>query len=224
MKKTTTILTIVLGVGVAGPAWLIASSQYGDDGSNPAAATDAQAADIQQSRTDAPSGGVEELLYARRFRLDRPYRSRWTKERTDIDRGYLVVIRVQPEYLYPHEAATPVLYAGDRPIERINVGYQDGVIVGIILGDAQPESTPIYFGSPDYPERVSAAKGVLELQGAQVRGVVARPAVEVERALSGHLDPFVSAGVSGLYREAGRLIAEFAPSEAVLADELQAAP
>ncbi|MCA9255210.1 MAG: hypothetical protein KDA33_06205 [Phycisphaerales bacterium] len=219
MKKNVLIGIVVVGFGVAAPAWLIASGANGGSGTSVDAAT---APELSVSREQAPSGGVYELIYARRFELDQPYHSRWNRERAKVERGYLVAIRVAPEYIFPHEAATPVLFAGDVPIERINVGYDDGVVIGVIPGDRSPETAPIYFGSPDYPERVSAAHGLAELERMRAAGGAARPATEVSSALS--VEPLALAPMdkAALYREAGRLIALYAPSESSLAEELQA--
>lgn len=227
MKKVTLIASFVGVAGIAAPAWLIASGRENATAINanaPAPLTMAGAHDDQLSRRDTPADGVEALVYARRFRLDRPYKTRWSKERRSVESGYLVVIRVQPEYVYPHEAATPVLYAGDRPVERINIGYQDGHVIGIIPGDVHPGSTPIYFGAPDFPERVTAARGVFELQGAQSRGVSMRPAAEVANALQIGAAELSVRDKAAVLREAGRLIQQYAPSEADLGAELQALP
>ena len=225
MRKTYVIAMIVMGLGILAPAWLIAGNRAGAAGSaTPAGQTENAASDHQLSRDATPAGGVEALVYARPFRLEQPYRTRWSKERTDVDRGFLVVIRVEREYVFPHEAATPVLFAGDQAIERVNVGYEDGVVVGIIRGDTHPSTAPIYFGSPDYPERVTASKGLIELLRAEVRGLAARPQAEVDRAFRMDTLPLAVTDKSGLYRAAGSLIEQYAPAEAALAAELQALP
>ncbi|HPF40901.1 MAG TPA: hypothetical protein P5081_16280 [Phycisphaerae bacterium] len=221
MKKYTVIGIVVLGFGVAAPAWLIAGAASGGPGTS---VDSAAAPELSVSRDQAPSGGVYELIYARRFELNQPYHSRWNRERAKVDRGYLVAIRVAPEYVFPHEAATPVLYAGDVPIERINVGFDDGVVIGVIPGDRSPESAPIYFGSPDYPERVSAARGLAELGRMRAAGGAARSAIEVDRAMGVEPGAFSPMDKAALYREAGRLIELYAPAESSLAEELQAMP
>ncbi len=220
MKKMLFITAAALGLGIGAPAWLAANSQE-------SATVDSRASAVtglQSSRTDTPSDGVEELVYARRFRLERPYASRWAKDRAGVERGYLVVIRVTSEYVYPHEAATPVLFAGSRAVERINVGYQDGYVVGIVPGDESLEASPIYFGAPDYPERVTAAKGLVELHEAQLRGQAARPEAELTRAMAIDAGTLIAADQAALFREAGRLIVRFAPAESDLGLELQAIP
>lgn len=220
MKKMLFIAAAALGLGIGAPAWLAANSQERATVDSTASVS----AGLQSSRTDTPSDGVEELVYARRFRLETPYVSRWTKDRAGIERGHLVVIRVTSEYVYPHEAATPVLFVGARAVERINVGYQDGYVVGIVPGDESLETSPIYFGAPDYPERITAAKGLVELHDAQLRGHVARPDAELTRAKAIDAGTLIAADQTALFREAGRLIVRYAPAESDLGLELQAMP
>jgi hypothetical protein len=159
---------------------------------------------------------VKSILYARRFTLERPYQNDWSKEKAMVSTGRLVVLEVDPALVVPRDALEPVLYAGNVAVQRLNHGDQSGRVIGIVPGDVDLASAPIWFGSPELPERVTAS------------------IVRSERALAekAGVRPFSATTISGVEREAvgaadlavllrdvvAPLVYEYSPHEKNLAD------
>lgn len=168
-------------------------------------------------RTSPPTS-VDALVYAQRFVLQQGYRSYWSREKTFIRSGFLVVLKVDPALVYPHEAATPMLYVGDQTAERINVGYLDGHVIAIVPGSVDIDTAPIWFGTPDLPERVDAQKIAAERQLADAAGIRTIAADERTAAFSQGGAVLYAYDKVELLQSAAALIEEYAPSEQDLAD------
>ena len=104
-----------------------------------------------QANSKAPAlpSAVEDLLYARPFTLADGYKFTWSQEQPIIDTGVIVVLRVDPELVVPTNAPEPILYAGDRMVHRLNNGHRSGHVIGIIPGEFDFVSEPIWFGQPE---------------------------------------------------------------------------
>ncbi len=128
---------------------------------------------------NAAPGGVYAIVAAQPFVLDRAWRHTWRKEQPEFDAGWLVVLSVDPALVVPRQVEEPVLYAGAQTVERINVGEESGRVVAIIPSTRDQQghvaldlaATPLYFGSNELPERVTALMAQTELQHALAKGV-----------------------------------------------------
>ena len=81
----------------------------------------------------------------------------WGQERPWVTSGVIIVVRAQPDLVYPRQVAEPVLFAGNRVAEKINVGYRSGYVVAIVPGALDLGRDPVWFGSPNLPEQVNAS-------------------------------------------------------------------
>lgn len=118
--------------------------------------------------TPAP---VEALLYSREFRLENAYSYDWSAGRPRVDRGRLVVLQVDPELVRPRQSAEPVLYVGSMPVHCLNTGYPSGRVVAIVPGKTDLTREPIFFGTPELPERVDEDSGQRERRAARAAGI-----------------------------------------------------
>jgi hypothetical protein len=127
-----------------------------------------------------PVGGID-LLYARPFTVDVPFTHMWRAERPQVQAGWVLVLAVNPDLVFPRESAEPILYVGDQTAERVNHGETSGHVVAIVpapLGASGAVAldltqAPIYFGAPGLPEQVDSAKAKAELASAVQRGIAA---------------------------------------------------
>ncbi len=110
-----------------------------------------------ESRVPATPSAVIDIVEIQPFRLKAGYRYDWLQSRPLVSAGLLVVLRVDPKYVLPRDTAEPVLYAGDRTVQRLNQGHRSGHVIGIIPGEVNLASAPIWFGRPQLPERVTPA-------------------------------------------------------------------
>jgi hypothetical protein len=102
-----------------------------------------------------PPAAVIDIIVIQPFRLKVGYHFNWLKSRPFVSDGLLVVLRVDPNLVVPRETAEPVLYAGDRTVQRLNHGHLSGYVIGIIPGELDLAAEPIWFGRPELPERVT---------------------------------------------------------------------
>ena len=158
----------------------------------------------------ATPAAVEDVVYAAPFVLNEGFTSDWRLERPRVTRGHLVVLKVAPDLVYPRQTAEPVLYAGDQTVERLNVGYPSGYVVGIVPGTADLSRVPLWFGTPALPESVDARAVKLEHSRAAAAGIGPLPADRVRAALRERL---VLRDKLDLLREAGALVQIYAPDE-----------
>lgn len=158
----------------------------------------------------ATPAGVEDIVYAAPFVLKEGYTSDWRLERPRVTRGHLVVLRVAPDFVYPRQTAEPVLYAGDQTVERLNVGYPSGYVVGIVPGTADLGRVPIWFGTPQLPGSVDASAVRSERSRAVAAGIRPVSADRVRAALRERLE---LGDKLDLLREAGALVQLYAPDE-----------
>lgn len=178
-------------------------------------------------RTPPTPVAVRDILYARPFTVERPFTT-WSRERAKVSAGVLVVLDADPAYLDPRDAvANPVLYAGNVTVIRLNRGNESGRVIGIIPGNIDLVSAPIWFGSPELPERVTAATVQAERARAEKAGVRPFAADKIARVQRARV---ATTDVAALLRDiAAELVYEFSPQEKALADawrlpEAQAPP
>jgi hypothetical protein len=166
--------------------------------------------------TPATPAAVKDILVARPFTLQTPYRNHWTKERAMVSTGLLVVLEVDPDLVIPRNALEPVLYAGDVTVQRLNHGHRSGRVIGIIPGAVDLASTPIWFGTPELPERVTASSIRAERARAEQAGI--RP-LRADR-IGAVMQPAVTAtDLAALLRNvAAELVYEYSPQDREIAD------
>jgi hypothetical protein len=169
-------------------------------------------------------GTVRNLLYARPFRMEKPYRYEWTAERAEITSGTILVVEVDKEFAKPREIGVPVLYVGTTPAEVTNVGYESGRMIVIVPGAVDLRTTPIFFGSEELPERVDAARGALELEAARAIGIVPFSASTVDAAFALGGEPLAVAGSEEVYRAIADLIDAYSPTETERAEIYRMTP
>lgn len=201
LSKIHTLVVFALAVGVAA-FWIV----------TPSRAKDRRAANATTER--AAPGGVNRIVSATPFVLERPWVHVWRSEAPSFRAGWLLVLDVDPRLVEPKQLEEPVLYAGGQTVERVNHGFESGRVVAILpseldaRGDVALDlaSVLFYFGAPALPERVDAGRAERELAHARELGVapLAVPAIGDVLRLSSRdeLDP-----------AAGLLVLEHSPAE-----------
>jgi hypothetical protein len=176
----------------------------------------ARAAGDESHRIPPTPAAVNELVLAQPFKLAKGYENDWSKEREVVTSGTLVVLKVDPELVYPRNSAEPVLYAGDKTVQRLNQGHESGHVIGIIPGEIDLASAPIWFGRPELPERVDAEmiraeRGLAD--EAKIQPIAAETVREMTR------EPVEVEDLSTLLRDhVAKLVLEFSPQEKDLAE------
>ena len=152
-----------------------------------------------------------DIVHIQPFRLEKSFRFDWRKERPEVRNGLLVVIKIDTSMLRPTEGLQPVLYAGNHPIQRINLGYASGFLVGIIPAQIDLSKDPVWFGSPYLPERIDAAYIKKERVKASEGELLRLPgSLLSERTKESVVSPNLS---TLLHKQAGDLILQYAPQE-----------
>lgn len=169
--------------------------------------------DVATPPTPAP---VRDILYARPFTLQTPYRNEWSKERAVVSAGTLIVVEVDPAYVVPRNALEPVLYAGDVTVQPLTQGHQSGRVIGIVPGNVDLTGVPIWFGTPELPERVTDATVRAERALAERAGVRSFPSLKIAAVAR---PAVVATDLAALLRDvAAELVYEYSPQEKELAD------
>jgi hypothetical protein len=161
---------------------------------------------------------VDGLVYAQPFTLNNGFTYYWNKERPTVTQGTLLVIQVDPALVHPRQTAEPVLYVGDSTAQRINVGHKSGHVIALVPGEVDLTKAPIWFGTPDLPERIDGNMVQAERKLAEAAGIAPFPADVVRRALA-RGDATNAADMTELLRdEVAPLIERYSPQERELAE------
>ena len=165
-----------------------------------------------------------ELVYARAFELGIPAQHMWRAEQPTYTDGVLVVLQTDPSWLAPRQTAEPIVYVGEQTLERINVGYPSGQLVGIVPGMTLAElvDAPIFFGQAELPERVNQDHIRNELNAAVDSGLRGPGEQRVNSASSLGVDVLTASDLSDLYWNASYLVEEYSPEETSLYEGLRA--
>lgn len=159
---------------------------------------------------------VADVVHIQPFSLGEGYQYDWRQERPFIKSGTLVVLKVNPDLVYPRNASEPVLYAGNQTAQRLNHGHESGYVIAIIPGEVDLGREPVWFGTPELPERVNAETINSERAKAEKAGI--RP-FDPERIQSVTRDRVESGDLAALLREhIAKLVMEFSPQEKALAE------
>jgi len=188
-------------------ALLLASAQVAGIGTSDAAA-----------QTGAPQlpRPVKDILYAQPFKLTKGYANTWSKGRELVTSGVLVVLAVDPALVVPRDALEPILYAGSTPVQRLNHGGQSGRVIGIVPGAADLAGSPIWFGAPGLPERVTPATARAERARAEKSRILPFTADKLRSVTH---PAATAADLAALLRDvASNLVNEYSPQEKQLAN------
>jgi len=159
---------------------------------------------------------VNDVLYAQRFTLTKGYTNTWSKGHELVSSGVLVVLAVDPALVQPRDALEPILYVGSTPVQRLNHGDQSGRVIGIVPGATDLVGSPIWFGAPGLPERVTAVAARAELARAEKSGIHPFTANKLRRVTR---RPAAAADLAALLRDiASTLVFQYSPQEKHLAN------
>lgn len=170
--------------------------------------------------TPAP---VQDIVYARPFTLEQGEEHTWRAEKPEITSGYILVLKVNPDLVYPRQVAQPVLYVGDQTAQRLNVGYESGHVIALvpaaIEGEAKLDLTkaPIWFGTPELPERVDADRIRQEKALALNVGIKPFDAEKIEDLLAKSGDVLAEPDLARILDDVADLIDRYSPQEAEVA-------
>lgn len=159
-----------------------------------------------------------EILHAQPFVLDQGWVHEWRREKPLVSSGVILVLRTDPELVRPRNTFEPVLYVGAQTAERVN-GPENGNLVVIVPApvDARGRvalelaTAPIWFGTPELPERVDAAAIARELALARSRG--AGPAAQRSRTARAGSDAIHARDRADLDPYLADLIELYSPEE-----------
>ncbi len=169
--------------------------------------------DIKKLVTPA---AVADVVYISPFTLKVGYNHDWRQERPFINSGTLVAFKVNPDYVYPRNAAEPVLYAGSQTAQRLNYGHESGFVIAIIPGEIDLAREPVWFGGRQLPEWVNADTIKTERARAEQAGI--RP-FDAEKVASVTREPLEASDLSDLLREhVAELLLKYSPQEKALAE------
>ena len=157
-----------------------------------------------------------DILYAKPFQLNQGYRYDWSKERPFVTEGVLVVLEVDPKFVKPTNALQPVLFAGNQTVQRLNHGYESGIVIGIIPGRVDLPQTPIWFGHPALPEQVSTDTITSESNLASNSNIKAFSKKKIDNIMQSNMTAENLAEL--LFKDAAELILEYSPTEKYLAE------
>ncbi|MEM8993721.1 MAG: hypothetical protein AAGF23_02900 [Acidobacteriota bacterium] len=156
------------------------------------------------------------LVHVQPFQLETSFPFDWRSERPAVQSGLLVVLRVDPDLVAPRNALEPVLYAGNQTVQRLNQGHDSGVVVGIIPGQMDLSTEPVWFGTPALPEAVDAAVIASERARAERAGI--RPLTTADKAAVVPAAVVASDLTTLLREQAAGLVLQHSPQEARLAN------
>lgn len=208
---------------VLGALWMIALTAFVACHAQSATAAKPQAvprdtavAFPDERRLPATPAPVLDIVEIQPFRLKTAYRNDWMQSRPLVSTGLLVVLRVDPQYVVPRNVAEPVLYAGDRTVQRLSQGDRSGYVIGIIPGEINLAAAPIWFGRPQLPERVTPQ--VIREEQALAGRIEIRPFSQekIQRATRKAIE---AADLAALLRgPAADLVLKYSPDEKHLAE------
>ncbi len=200
MKKTMALLCVT---------FVMTAVSVADEGPPPVPATPAAA---------------DAVVYARTFTLTEGYKFEWSKERPVVKEGLILVLKVSPDLVHPRQCLEPVLYVGNQTAERVNMGNESGHVIAIVPGKVDLEKSPIWFGTPELPERVDANITQQERNLADNAKIKPFDKAKIAAATNRGAKKLEAADRDELRRTLAPLIRKYAPAEKTLADTLASIP
>jgi hypothetical protein len=169
-----------------------------------------------EAAAPATPAAVKGILAARRFTLGTPYQYTWSKDPRMVATGTLVVLEVDPAYVIPRDTLEPVLFAGNVAVHRLNHGDKSGRVIGIVPDAVDLGTAPIWFGTPQLPERLTP--GLIESERTLAEKAGVRPFGSAKIAAV-TLPPVAAKDLASLLRTTGaELVLQYSPQEKALAD------
>ena len=167
----------------------------------------------------ATPAAVDDLVYARPFTLANGFKYDWNKERPTVTSGTLVVLKVNPDLVIPRQSAMPVLYVGNHTAQPLNHGHESGHVIAIVPGEVDLSTAPMWYGSPDLPERVDANMAQAERASADAAQVKPFSSEKVRAARAKGGEPLAVADLYTLLKDhVAELVLEYSPQERHLAE------
>ncbi len=139
---------------------------------------------LSQAPIPATPAPVDALVYARSFRLDEGFVSPWGADKPFVTEGTILVLDVDTALVRPRQSAEPVLYVGNRVAQRIVSGWPTGRMIVLVPGEVDLDVEPVFFGTPELPERIDVETATEERDLALQAGIVPLPGAEVSDARS----------------------------------------
>jgi hypothetical protein len=163
------------------------------------------------------------ILFARPFSLEQAYTHDWRaeNERPQVTSGWLLVLEVNPDLVYPRQTAEPVLYVGNQTAERVNIGYQSGRVVAIVPGDVDLSTALVFFGTPELPERVTANAITQQTEMASNAGIRPFSKEQVQKATKAGGERLTVKEKTDLLPVMADLVEKYAPQEKYIADSMR---
>jgi hypothetical protein len=169
----------------------------------------------------ATPAAVDEVISIQPFTLDEGFEFDWSKERPLVKSGVILVLKVDPALVYPRQIAEPVLYVGDTTAQRMNFGNESGYVVALVPGEVDLATTPIWFGSPELPERVDRAMVSAERKLAEQNGIKAVSARAAQTAVANGGERIHASNMTELLDPIATLIEDHSPAENELVESLR---
>jgi hypothetical protein len=127
---------------------------------------------------------VTEVVWARPFVMDRPETWTMTAAPYAYTEGLLLELRVDPALAAPRQGLSPVLFVGEVAVLPFGWDAASGCVVGMVPGAVDLATAEVYYGEPELPERIDAARAAEERAAAKAAGVRPLPASRVAEALA----------------------------------------
>jgi hypothetical protein len=163
---------------------------------------------------------VDGLVFARPFTVQKPFEFPWRADAGPVSAGWILVLKVSPDLVYPHQTACPILYVGDTTAEHLNCGYGSGYLTVLVPGALDLAKTPLWFGTPGLPEQVTAATIAKEKAAAQAAGIKPFTPEQIKQATTKGGAALKSVDRTTLGRYAAKLIKQHSPDEKELIESL----
>jgi hypothetical protein len=108
---------------------------------------------------------------------------------------------------------------GNQTAEPLNVGYESGHVVAIVPGEVDLTKAPIWYGTPDLPERVDQAAVTAERTSADNAGIKPFSAEKVQAASAQAGERITVANKTELLRDhVAELILKYSPEDHLIAE------
>lgn len=170
---------------------------------------------IKKDEVVTPSAIID-VVYLRPFTLNEGFLYYWRQEQPFIRSGTLAVFKVNPHLVRPRNTAEPVLYAGNQTVQRLNQGHESGFVISIIPGSINLSREPVWFGSPELPERVNAQ--IIDAEREKAENAEIRP-FDAEKIMGVTQEHLEAANLATLLRDhISELVVKYSPQEKALAE------
>jgi hypothetical protein len=179
-------------------------------------------ADVPPAIPQTPAA-VDELVSIRPFTLENGFEFRWSAEKPLVESGYILVIKVNPDLVYPRQIEEPVLYVGNQTAQRINFGHESGYVVALVPGEVDFTTAPIWFGTPALPERVDSNRAQTERRLADRAGIKPFTAEQVQAAMANGGTRLSTADMDAMLEPLANLVQEYSPAENELVESFRMA-